>query len=388
MKKVFTLNRVEATVPSTFCNLLKKVDEFSHRNSEKRFLEKKITDEFNKLGSQGFQYEDQKVFSHNLFVENKFKDKGQHGVYRFRDSDRNHNYEFYFGPLIKVDEKSLGCGSFGKPGCGSFRKQGCSPKGAGCKSVGCKDKGGDTVQYLNFLDDSKNENEVSILNKHFGLRKLFNRKTHDYLYHSKQSVFVALSEYVKDNYELINQQFEKDVKYIYTKGLTFDSVVDVPSYTDMLSQGILFSSHGKDKVGLADSSLCVDGYSVYLSRFDLWYFPRVKGLISIILKILFQIPILGWILKLLFGKNEKAISGTDIISEENLVKLNSVYERDFNEQENIEKQYSKELNDLQEELIGKIPVTLAVRKSTGRFYRIFSGQKYNFFTYYANGIRK
>lgn len=387
MKKVFTLNRVEATIPTTCCNLLKKTDEFNHRNSEKIFLEKKITAEFNNLGSQGFQYEDGKVFSHNLFVENKYKSKGQHGVYRFSNSDRNHNYEFYFGPLLKVDEKSLGCGSFGKLGCSS-KGLGCKTSGLACKSIGCKDKGGDNIQHLNFLNDSKNENDVSILNKHFGLRKLFDRKKNDYLYQSKESVYVNLSEYIKDNYDAINQQFEKDVNSIFNNGLTFDCLVDIPSYTDMFSQGILFSSHGKGRVGLADDSISVDGYSLYLSRFDLWYFPKVKGLLTKILEALFLIPILGWILKLFFGKEAKKITGTDIISDENLDKLNSVYEIDFNEQEDMEKQYSKELADLQEKFISKIPVTIAVRKSTSWFFRLFNGDQYNFFTYYANGVEK
>jgi hypothetical protein len=387
MKKVFTLNRVEATIPTTCCNLFKKIDEFNHRNSEKIFLEKKITAEFNKVGSQGFQYEDEKVFSHNLFVENNYKAKGKHGVYRFKDSDRNHNYEFYFGPLIKVDEKTLGCGSFGTLGC-SPKGMGCKMNGVSCKSIGCKDKGGDNAQHLNFLDDSKNEKEVSILNKHFGLRKLFDRKKHDYLYQSKESIYVSLSEYIKDNFEAINQQFEKDINSISEKGLTFDRVVDIPSYTDMFSQGILFSSHGKDKVGFADASISVDGYLLYLSRFDVWYFPKVKGLISKILEILFLIPILGWILKLIFGKEEKEITGTDIISDKNIEKLNSVYERDFNEQENLEKQYSKDLAELKEKFISKIPVTIAVRRSTSWFNRLLNGEKYDFFTYYANGVKK
>lgn len=384
MKKVFTLNRVEGTIPTTCCNVLKKIDQYEHRNSEKLFLEKKITSEFNRLGSNGYQYEDSKVFGHNLFVENSYKGMGQHGVYRFKNSENNNTYQFYFGPLIKVDVKSLGCGSVG---C-NLKNPGCKMKGLSCKSVGCSDKGGNNVQHLNFLNDSKNIEEVSILNKHFGLRKLFNRDQDDYLYLNKKSVYIALSEYVKDNFELINQQFEKDVATFHNQGLKFESIVDTPSYTDMFSQGILFSSHGKEKIALADSALSVDGHSVYLSRFDLWYFPKVKGLISQILEVLYLVPVLGWILKFFFGKKEKDIVGTDIISDENLEKLTKVYEDDLNEQEQREAQYNQELSNLQEQYLSKIPVTIAVRNKTGWFNRLLNGESYTFYSYLANGVKK
>ena len=383
MKKVIVLNRVEATIPTTCCNLFKKVDEFDHRSSEKLYLENEISNKFNEK-SEGFKFEDAKVFNHDLYVENSFIKKGNHGVYRFENSDKKSNYKFYFGPFIKVDEKQLGCGNLGCKTGGL----GCKTGSIGCKGLGCKDKGGDNKQHLNFMDNIQNESEVQILNEHFSLRKEYDEKVHDYLYDQKDSIIVSLSEYVKDNYNIINEQFEKDLNDIYSQGLFFDSLIDIPSYTEMFSQGMIFSSNGKDKITLANSALEAKGFSLYLKRLDLWYFPKVKGLMTQILEILYLIPIIGWILKFLFGSDEKKIYGTDIINEKNLQRLEEVYQENFNYQEEKESQFKQDLDYLKSVFVSKVPVTIAVKIKMSWWSKLWNGQLYTFYSYYANGVKK
>jgi hypothetical protein len=377
MKKVIVLNRVEATIPSTCCNLFKKVDEFNHRKSEKIFIENSISKKFSSLNE--FKFMDGKVFQHGLFIENKFAHNGNHGVYRFEVSKEKVDYQLYFGPLIKIEQKDLGC---------KMKGLSCKMKGLSCKSVGCSSKGGDNEQKVNFLNNEINEKEVSVLNKHFNLRSVFDRKKQDYVFLEKDSLIENLSEYVKDNYDAIKVQFESDMKTVLGKGMGFNTLIDIPSYTNMFSQGLLFSSDCKDKqIALAGESSSIDKLSLYLSRFDLWYFPKVKGLLRKILELLFLIPVIGSILKYFFGTKNKEITGTDVIEENNLKLIESIYENDFNQQEISEINTAQEIDKMNELFLSKIPVTIAVKRKTGFWDRLFNGQKYTFHTFLVNGIK-
>lgn len=370
MKKVIVLNRVEATIPSTCCNLFKKVDEFNHRKSEKIFIENSISEKFNSLNE--FKFIDGKVFQHGLYIENQFAHNGNHGVYRFGNTKEKVNYQLYFGPLIKIEQKDLGC----------------KMKGLSCKSVGCSSKGGDNEQKVNFLNNEINEKEVSVLNKHFNLRSVFDRKKQDYVFLEKDSLHINLSEYVKDNYDAIKVQFESDMKTVLGKGMGFNKMIDIPSYTNMFSQGLLFSSDCKDKqITLAEDSSTIDKLTLYLSRFDLWYFPKVKGLLRKILELLFLIPVIGSILKYFFGTKDEEITGTDVIEENNLKLIESIYENDFNQQEISEINTAQEIDKMNELFLSKIPVTIAIKIKTSFWSRLFNGQKYNFHTFMANGIK-
>ncbi len=389
MKKAIVLNRVEATIPTTCCNLFKKVDEFNHRTSEKIFLENTISDKFNSL--QGFKFVDEKVFNHGLHVENDFYGNGKHGVYRFGDSTAKVDYQLYFGPLIKIEKKDLGCGKLGGTsiGCKGIGCKGLSCKGLSCKSIGCSSKGGDNEQKVNFLNNEINEEDVSVLNKHFNLRSVFERKKQDYVFVEQESLHIILSEYVKDNYDVINAQFESDMKTVLAKGMGFNKLIDIPSYTDMFSQGLLFSSDCQAKqIRLAENSSTIDKLTIYLSRFDLWYFPKVKGLLRQILELLFHIPVIGSILQYFFATKEKEITGTDIIEENNIKIIESIYEKDFNQQEESENKHVEEIGKLNELFLSQIPVTIAVKIKTSFWSRLWSGQKYHFHTFMANGIKK
>jgi hypothetical protein len=384
MKKVIVLNRVEATIPSTCCNLFKKVDGFNHRKSEKIFIENSISEKFNSLNE--FKFIDGKVFQHGLYIENQFAHNGNHGVYRFGNTKEKVNYQLYFGPLIKIEQKDLGCKMKGL----SCKMKGlsCKMKGLSCKSVGCSSKGGDNEQKVNFLNNEINEKEVSVLNKHFNLRSVFDRKKQDYIFLEKDSLQTNLSEYVKDNYDAIKVQFETDMKTVLGKGMGFNKMIDIPSYTNMFSQGLLFSSDCKDnQIALAEDSSTIDKLTLYLSRFDLWYFPKVKGLLRKILELLFRIPVIGSILKYFFGKKENKIIGTDVIEENNLKLIESIYENDFNQQEILEINTAQEIDKMNELFLSKIPVTIAVKIKSSFWSRLFEGQKYNFHTFMADGIK-
>ena len=376
MKKSLVLNRVEKTPIG--CNLFNKVDRYKRSHSQKLFIEKDVSDKFNQISSQGYSYEDSKVLSHNYYNENIYKHKGKHGVYRFTKSDSTNKYKFYFGPLILAENKNLGC---------NIKGLGCKGGGLGCKGggLGCKSKGGDNKQHLNFLNDEINSSEVSVLNKHFGLRKLFNREANDYAYENKGSFFI--NEFVKDNYEQINEQFEKDIESFYSEGLSFDSLIDMPSETDMFTQGLLFSNSGQSKIKLADSTSEIK-VNLFLSRFDLWYFPKVKGLITKVLEVLYLIPVIGWILKFIFGKKDKEIKGSDIITNKNLEELTTIYDKDFNDQHQMESEGNAELELYKNNYLSKVPVTIAFKMKTSWWDRLWYGQYYNYYTYFANGMKR
>jgi len=387
MKKVVVLNRVESYWESKGCklgcNMLSKKDYFKIEQARKQFFEKTFSEKFNEVSSQGSQFEDEQIYSHNLFEDNMLTDSsGKHGVYRFNETGNNNVYQLYFGPMI-IAKKKTGCGS----------SKGCNLKGLGCKGgsgckggIGCKSKGGDNAQELNFYNDELNEKHVSKLNSYFGFRKSFNRDEDDYVYVSDLGTR-ALNEFVKDWYDDIKAQFEKDMDEIHGRGLSFQSVIDMPSYESMYTNAMLFSNHGQSKIKMADMGTKVNPFKLFLSRFDLWYFPRVKGLFAKIMDVIFLIPIIGWILKMLFGKKDEEILGTDIIEESNIKRLATIYENDFNAQSDAEEQNKRERSEFAEAFLSKFPVTLAfpIKRTFGDY--IFRVQRYTFHTFSADGVK-
>lgn len=371
MKKVVIFNRVESYEKSKGCklgcSLFAVKDDYKIEQSRKQFFEKTLSEKFNSISSQGFQFEDGKVLSHNLFVENVLQeDTGKHGVYRFQQSN-NSSYKIYFGPLI-VAKKKLGCGS--RLGC-----KGISFKGG----IGCSSKGGDNEQELNFYNDELNEKHVSKLNSYFGLRKIFSREEHDYTYINDLGT-TPLNEFVKDFYEEIRAQFENDVNQIYSNGLNFDTLIDLPSYENKYTQGLLFSTNGTFKIELPDFNNQVSPFKLFLSRFDLWYFPKVKGIIA---------QILDFIKRLLGFNSSKDdnIEGTDIIEDSNLEKLTTIYENDFNSQLEAEKIHKQKVDKFTEQFLSEVPVTLAfpLKRTWGDF---FTGRRrYTFHTFSAHGVK-
>lgn len=359
MNKAIVLNNVESHGPSTCCNLFKKVDGFEKKVSEKLAIERKLTERFNSL--DGATFKGGKVNTHNLYVDNAFEYEDTHGVFRFSQENKSNTYQVYFGPLIKIDRKKLGCNT---------SLSGCKPSFAGCKSVGCKSQGGDQEQRLNFLNNEKNEADVKSLNEYFGLRKLF-KKEMDYQWSA--GIEVSLDEYVKNNLDQINEQFQKDLSKITANGLGIHSMIDMPSRERLFSQALLFSNDSKTKN--ANVSSIESNTKTYLSRFDLWYFARAKGLIEY----LFLIPVIGWILKLIFGKKDDKIEGTSTITKKNLSILEKLYAEEFDSQANSLTEIEKRV--IESKIIAKLPVTIAIPTKMKWWELILNPQTYTYYTY-------
>lgn len=372
MNKTLVVNSLKSGEQESYCSLSfckwwGSVDNFQKKVSEKKALERKMTEKFNAFS--GATFKQGKVNTHTLFMENKYVKENVHGVYRFKQEDKSSIYHLYFGPIIKVKKEALGCSIGGcKP---SF--SGCKP--GGCNSIGCKSKGGDNIQRLNFLNDDKNDEDVKGLNKYFGLRKFF-KKEMDYKW--DQGEIISVAEYVKNNIDQINDQFQKDLSEITANGLGIHSLIDTPSYESLFTQAVLFSNDSnvkKAKVSMIESNL-----KSYLSRFELWYFAKAKGLVDY----LFEIPVIGWLLRLLFGKKKVNLIGSSRISEENIKKLEDLYSAEFDEQAAV-------LDDIENKttarkIIAKIPVTIAVEDSiTDDWFRKLFGwamdKTYTFHTF-------
>lgn len=369
MKKVLVINEVLTSVPSTCCNFFKKVDQLKAKKSEKKYLETTLSNKLNEVSENGYEYEDNKVLPYKIYVDNKIYqikiDRGEyldvighHGVFRFASSNRKEQYQLYFGPIIDAEDLSIfgcsgiGCGSvgcdrsFGKIGCGEI----------GCGKIGCKgDAPKEYKQYLNFMNNDKNTEKVQKLNKYFGLRKIFNRNTDDYIYETEEGI-TELSELVKNNKERIIQIFNQEITSFFEKGFGFKKIIDMPSNNDLYTQAILLSNLSTTQVSIAETmSDNAERKNLYLSRFDIWYYSKIS--------------------------NPKTL-----IEDKNIKQLEKIYEEDFNEQEEerIRNQH------LYENFIGKVPVTIAVRKH--RHFRalieFFLGKEYSFYTYFIDAVKK
>lgn len=366
MKKVFVSNGLSWTSDVSCCNLYKRVNWFKCLLSSKQANERKLSDKFNEISSQGFVFMDEKVLPHKLYDENFYVGHTYHGVFRFTEGHPA-KYQVYFGPVIEILPEKVGCKLGCKPG-----KLGCkSGGGFSCKNgIGCRSKGGAT-QYVNFLNDEKNQPVVQKLNSHFSLRKLF-KKEDDYVYStvSQESV----NEIVKERYDEIREKYNQDVQRFYNEGLGYIKTMDTPEdltsllTNEIFDQAMLFGSTTRRKALMAD--LSDFSTNVTLSRFDVWYFPVVKGLIRRILEI---IP---W-----FRKKADYVA-TPFINDQNLEYVESVYEADFNEQEG-----SEIINKVvSESIIGKIPVTFAIKRKIGFWGRLFRDVEYDFQTYMIDAI--
>ena len=304
MKKVFVINELLAILPTKCCcNIFKRISDFDEKLSAKKFLEKNLSERFNSISSQGFEFEDNSIFLHHLYVDNeKIDQNGMHGVFRFRDSNANEQYQLYFGPIIdatklfgcfeKMGCKSIGCNGIGCKGGSGCKGSGC--KGSGCKSIGCSSKGGKDIQYLNFRNNTKNIEEVQDLNKYFGLRKEFCQENDDYIYETI-SGYSSLSELVKENSQTILDIFKEEVLQLEKAGYGFNKLLDMPSNDDLFTQAMLFSNTSSKHISI-DSSLDSSNIlkNLFLSRFDLWYFPQAKGILQLIWEFILKILTLGF----------------------------------------------------------------------------------------------
>ncbi len=382
MKKTFVLN--ELYVPEGFCckSTLESRNMFQKAVSKKKYFEKFLTEKFNKIAAEGYKFFDDKVYAHRLFVDNEYTDIATHGVYAFDKTDEKVSYKVYMGPIIKAEELRNGC--LKSIGCGSM--PGCKPSGAGCniKSVGCSSKGGDNTQYLNFLNDEKNEDEVKTLNKVFELRKTYVQDFDDYIFsHGEEQEEV--SDDIKYNIELIKKAYEEDIREIIASGHGFNKVVEFPAdgsgIDEILKQGMLFSSDSKVQLDITPDKENIK--TIFLSRFDLWYFPKAKGLIRIIIDLLIKLITFG-----LYTPKDGTTDYTSRIEDENIKKLEKIYDEDLNAQE--ETMARNLVNKLLDG--GKVPVTVATKTARNGFFgKILDailGKQYVFETHMVQATKK
>jgi hypothetical protein len=65
-----------------------------------------------------------------------------------------------------------------------------------------------------------------------------------------------------------------------------------------------------------------------------------------------------------------------------------VYQENFNNQEEKESQFKQDLDYLKSVFVSKVPVTIAVKMKMSWWSKLWNGQLYTFYSYYANGVKK
>ena len=387
MQKVFVINTISQYYEQNGChNIFQKLDEYKTKCSAKLRGEAELTEKFNEKTRQGFSFVDAKVFPHELYVDNIWQEErsSTHGVFRFDQQHPGACYQVYFGPIIRLGEqKKKGCKVFGI---------GCKTKGIGCKEIikqalvecgikgiGCNASDA-SEQYLNFLNDEKNNQTVQDFNKYFGLRQEPHSKLDDYIYDTiEDDKFVGiLSELVKKHYDEIVAQFNSETEEFYKNGYGFERLIDTLSEDDLYTQAMLFSNLTNTQVAIAPLQTALP-QDLTLSRFDLWYFKKTKGFLRYVWD-----GIKNWILSW-FGRRlkEDEVFGDSSIEDENIKYLEKIYEEDLNSQQEV-------MNDIKnyQPVFTNIPVTLALPVKQSWWEKIFWGPEYTFKTYLLNGVKK
>lgn len=405
MKKAIVFNRMETYLTKEGCKGCKsflklfRTDELKEKISEKTFLENLVSKRINEVASKGFNYENDAIYQHDMYIGQEFQNSDSHGVIGFEHTGKDVTYKTYFGPIVEVDLKSLGCKV---PGC-KLKVPGCKLKGPGCKQKvpGCTSKGGDGVQHLNFFNDKKNIKEVQQLNNYFKLRLKYDQETQDFVYDEVTFDGSTVPIEVKEYREKIVKEITKDLKAIHGEGYGFEKTMEMPSNDNVFSHAMLFSNNSNthiDTKALATPIAKLKN-KIYLSAFDIYYFAKVEGLLSKLInliKIFLRIISFG----LLFSdkdkeKDQEKISGTSVLEEENIARLEKIYTEDLNSQD-ANQPSKEEVNNLvnlaKEYYLGKIPVTLAVRVDRGfiftKFYEFLFGRKYIFHTYMIDAFKE
>lgn len=370
MERALVLNEIRGIDHVTGCRFWHPTDAFVATYEMKKLHEKQISEKLSSLADDGFEFKDDKVFAHNLYVANEEDDyTGYHGVYRYEQTGTKGRYKAYFGPLILIPEKTQGCKLV-------LKKLGCNFGGLGCKLklgyLGCRSQGGN-VQYLNFKDDSINEEIVQKLNKHFDIDKShYNKENDDYRFYS-DNAGVVLAELVKEHYEELLAKYIEDVNEFAAQGYGFEKLIDTPSTQGLYTQAMLFSDQSSKTVTFANKEAALK-HITFLHRFDVWYFPVVKGLLR---RIAEHLPVIGR-----FFRKKEEILPTSILEDKNLARLEQVYTDDLNAQSAERKIVEANIAALST----KIPVTIAIRKKQSWWDRIWFGKDYEYFTFFVNGV--
>lgn len=358
MKKALVLNSITFAPEDTCCGLFKTVDELKCLRSSKEYNENNLTNKINDIASKGFKFVDEKVFPHNVWAaDGTTYPNGLHGVIRFTNSTENPNYKVYFGPIIEIDP-SLGKAGCGKIGCGSlgcgnfgFGNFGCGKLGG--KGCGCGKSTPNDRQYTNFFDNEKNDKEVKGINKAHGYRKTYNRSTDDYEFLSAK-IGSVMSDILLNYFDQIVEQYEREMQMFASQGFGFEKVIDTPSKHGIYTQAMLLSTNSNSIPEI--SRLELQEKTIYLSRFDVFYNAQQEDI------------------------DEDELG---IITDENLKRIQEVYEEDFNQQEDFDS-FALKAKQIKENTI-RIPITFATkRKSSGFLAKINGKTEYDFTTILVN----
>lgn len=334
------------------CNILNKKDAFKVTQESKNFYEKRVSEKLSSLSGEGYELLDDKIFSHDLYVDNFLDGEGQHGVYRFTRTGSPTNYKAYFGPIITAQSDKI------------KKKRGC--KKFSFKTIGCRSKGGN-IQYLNFRDNELNEEVVKKLNKYFKIEKSrYNKEKDDYRYYTITNLIIT--ELLNQNYHQLLEQYKADINQLESEGYSYYKNVSIPSDINMYSQAMIFSDASRRKVTFPNIEDTL-AHTTFLHRFDLWYFPRVRGIFRVIID--FLLSILPWV-----KKKDDDIVGSTIIESQNIKRLEEVYTDDFNNQgENAT------IEEKIRDMVGAIPVTIAKQRYQSWWQRLWHGKEYDYYTF-------
>lgn len=370
MKKVLVLNELRGGPIPSCCNTLRGND-YKEMLAKKKYYEKDFNESLNKVSSKGFELNDGKVYTHDVYVGMDVELSGQHGVYAFTDTGKKVQYVSYMGPVIEVEPVRQGC-KFNLPGC---KSTGCNFKGIACRS-----KGGN-IQYVNFTDNQHNIDDVKKLNKYYGLRKLYIPELHDNIYDESEKPLLKIEEDVllsayKDK---VQAALRSDITELRKKGLGLEMIVEVPD--ERFSTALIYSAESKVNVNtdLLMNVKTVEDRTVRINKFDIWYFQKVKGILRIIFEFILQIITLG------FWKPNDKIDYTSYIEDQNLKQLEEVYSKQLTEQENVDLSENIAYNDfIKKYHLGQVPVTLAIHDTSWGILtplvELFRGKRHNFYT--------
>lgn len=369
------------------CNPFKTPDAYQVTLQNKLLSEKQLSERLSSFTEEGYEFIDGKIFKHNLYEENEFKDTGFHGVYRYSYTGNKIKYKAYFGPMIMIEDKKVGCKSgigCGGIGCSSLKGIGCSSlkvgcKSKGCKNLGCKKEGGD-IQYLNFRDNDVNQEVVKKLNEYFNIIRGHGREYEGYEYFAIE-LNIVLSELIKDNYDQLLQQYEQDITQMIKEGYGYKDIIDLPSESELYTQALLFASNSREEITFSTIEAAIKNV-LYLHKFDLWYFPRVVGLLR---------KLWESFLRFLHLLKKKEIISSTIIEPQNIEYLEKIYTEDFNAQIETHNQVVEDEKRIKAELDKikcNIPVTIAKKCKRSWLSRLFKGDVYDFYFLTIPGINK
>lgn len=366
MKKTLVINEVKSSKTDIGCNIFNPPNPIDILKRDLAENQKAFSNKLSAFSDQGFELDSERVFSYKVIdfneeVSTSIKlgktktvnsNPNLHGVYVFDKTDKVNKYQVYFGPLIVLPEPNAGCGnlfdmkSLGCKSTKSEKKPGCNKSKDKPKSLGCNSPKITGEQYVNFFDDSKNNESMKAINKHNGWRNDYVADRDDYLYSS----FVSANELVSENWDLINKQVSIDLESIYSNNLGFKRNINIPSSETIFSEALLFSSDSKTKVEIKNTK----NLSVFLKGFEIMYLKRTLSFFEKLLKSPIIAIIIG-ILKSIFGSKSNDLDKNKI-SENNIAALQDVYDQNLAEQEyNLSK-----IQKLNDKVIGRIKVTFAI----------------------------